>query len=167
MLSVPKYGWEDPNTNFILTYATTNFSLDEVEYELDNFKFIAVDWIKAAVYGLKNFFRPFTVRGGFYSGDSEEADVFCTVTENFCYIICADKRKILETHFVKMTMIDFCKALHSDISKNTFEWAYFEYYGDEFDDDRYRELHFQTEKIIISLLDKLDALIKERENYFK
>ena len=67
----------------------------------------------------------------------------------------------MKTHAVKMTMLDFCKKLHADISKDVSAWAYFEWYGDEFEREDYKELHFRTEKTIQSLLDELGALIKE------
>ena len=139
MLSVPEYGWIDPNTGIVLAYAATNFSLGDAKYELENTEFIAIDWLEAAVYGLKNFFRPFTVRAGFYSDNNDYVNFFCTVTKNFCYVVCANAEKILATHAVTTTMLDFCRELHADISKDTFEWAYFEYYGDEFDGNEYRE----------------------------
>ena len=118
--------------------------------------FSSTDWLREAVHGLKNN-APFV-----FHGWCEPEEIFCTVTENFCYVICADEGKVLETHEIKMTMLDFCKALHADISKDIFEWAYFEYYGDEFDGNEYRELHIRAEEIIKSLLDELAALIKER-----
>lgn len=146
MLSVPEYGW-------------THFSIGGNEYSLGYLTFGSTDWLREAVHGLKNH-TPFV-----FHGWCEPEEIFCTVTDDFCYVICADEGKVLETHEIKMTMLDFCKALHADISKDTFEWAYFEYYGDEFEGDEYRELHLHTEKIIQSLLDELAALIKERSKY--
>lgn len=147
MLSLPEYGW-------------TNFSIGDAKYSLSYLFIGSTYWLKEAVHGLKNF-QPFI----FY-GWCEPEEIFCTVTKDFCYIICADEGKILATHVVKMTMLDFCKELHADISKDVAAWAYFEYYGDEFEGDEYEELHFQTEKEIQSLLDELAVLIEEHKRKF-
>ena len=143
MLSVPEYGW-------------TDFSIGDAKYQLSYLATGSTDWLKEAVHGLKNN-TPFI----FY-GWCEPEYIFCNVTRDFCYIVCVNEEKILKTHVVKMTMLDFCKELHADVSKDTAAWAYFEYYGDEFERDDYKKLHLQTEKMIMSLLNELDALIKEK-----
>lgn len=144
MFSFPEYGY-------------TNFSIGDVKYSLSNvFSDVPIDWLEKSIYGLKTS-RPFTIYGW-----CEPEDIFCTVTENFCYVIYAMDDKIFKTHAIKVTMLDFCKMLHEDISRDTFAWAYFEYYGDEFEGDEYKELHLNDEKKIKSLLNELDALIKKR-----
>lgn len=132
MLSLPEYGLAE-------------FSIGDVKYSLGYLSHGSTDWLESAIYGLKKF-QPFI----FYSWCEPEY-FYCTVMENFCYIICADDEKILATHEIKMTMLDFCKELHADISKDVSAWTYFEYYGDEFEGDEYKELHLLTEKSIQSL----------------
>lgn len=65
-----------------------------------------------------------------------------------------------KTYFVNMTMLDFCKALHADISKDVDAWADWLRY----DDENFRK---EQKYKIKSLLDELAALIKKREKYFK
>ena len=139
MLSVPEYGW-------------TDFSIGDAKYSLSYLFTSLTDWLKEAVHGLKNN-KPFM----FY-GWCEPEYIFCSVTRNFCCIICVDEGRILETHAVKMTMLDFCKALHADISKDVDAWADWLRY----DNENFRE---EQKLKIQSLLDELDALIKERSKH--
>jgi len=139
MLSVPKYGW-------------TDFSIGGNEYSLSYLTDVPIDWLESAVYGLTNQ-RPFVVYA-----ECEPEEIHLTVTEMFCHVIYEGHEPNPETYFVKMTMLDFCKALYADISRDVDAWADWSRY----DDENFRE---EQKRKIQSLLDELDALIKEQSKY--
>ncbi|MBQ6005079.1 MAG: hypothetical protein IJL14_02395 [Selenomonadaceae bacterium] len=137
MLSVPEYGW-------------TDFSIGDAKYQLSYLTDIPIEWLETAVYSLKkNYYCPFTVYG-----DCETSDIHCTVTEMFCHVI-HDGTIPPKTYFVNMSMLDFCKALYVDISRDIDAWSDWLRY----DDENFRE---KQKFKIQSLLNELDALIKER-----
>ena len=141
MLSLPEYGW-------------TDFSIGDAKYPLSYLTDIPIEWLNVSIYGLKNR-RPFTVYG-----DCETTDVYCTVTEMFCHVIYEGYELTPKTFFVDMTKLDFCKALHADISVDVDAWAGWLCYNDE---------NFRKEQKckIQSLLDELAALIKTQAHHFK
>ena len=141
MFSVPEYG-------------RTDFSIGDKKYPLSYVTDVPIDWLNAAIYGLKHW-SPFTVYG-----DCETTDVYCTVTEMFCHIIYEGYEIVPETYFVNLTMLDFCKALHADISKDVDAWSDWLRYDDELFRQEYK-------RKLRSLRDELDALIKkvERESW--
>ncbi|MBR1805461.1 MAG: hypothetical protein IJ774_03635 [Selenomonadaceae bacterium] len=137
MLSLPEYGW-------------TDFSISDAKYPLSYITNVPIDWLMAAVYGLKNW-SPFTVYG-----DCETTDVYCTVTETFCHVIYEGYEETPETYFVSLTMLDFCKALYSDISKDIDAWSDWNHYDDETFRQNYK-------RKLLALLDELGTLIKKVE----
>ena len=87
MLTLPEYGW-------------TKFSIGDAKYSLSYLFFGLIGWLEESIHGLKHS-RPFI-----FHGWCEPEEIFCTVDRDFCYVICADEGEILETHVVKMTMLD-------------------------------------------------------------
>lgn len=99
MLSKPEFGW-------------TNFSLGNIKVSISNiFTPLPQGWIEEAIRGLQHN-QPFVVYGW-----CEPEYIFCTVTENFCYVVHENTFE-----FVNLTMKDFCKILYSDISQSISEW---------------------------------------------
>lgn len=146
MLTIPEDGW-------------TDFSIGDAKYHLSYLGAGPTDWLKEAIRGLKNF-QPFI----FY-GWCEPEYIFCTVMKNFYYIICVDEGEILKTHAIKMNMLDFCKELYTDISRDIVAWTYFECSENEV--ENYRLEYMYSERIIKSSLHELGKLIKDSEKYFK
>lgn len=140
MLSLPEYGW-------------TTFSIGDAKYSLSYLTDIPIEWLKAVIYGLKNY-SSFTVYG-----DCETTDIYCTVTEMFCHVIYSGYKMEPETFFVNMTMLDFCKELHADISRDVDAWSDWLRY----DDELFRRAH---KRKIQSLLDELGALISDYDKKF-
>lgn len=106
MLTKPEYGW-------------TNFEIEDYTYGLGYLTDVALDWLDEAIHGLTEI-APFTVRGF-----CEPGRMLCTVSYWDCYILMEDEdgRGMYDFHAVKMSMIDFCKQLHQDISKDIDAWV--------------------------------------------
>ena len=108
MLTKPECGW-------------TYFQIDgEHKYIMGYLTDVAIDWLEQAIHGLKEL-SPFTVRGF-----SEPGRVLCTVSYWNCYVIEEEEHKmhkIWSFHDAPLSMIDFCKRLYRDISKDIDAWV--------------------------------------------
>lgn len=107
MLTKPECGW-------------TDFKIDEEHtYGLGYLTDVALDWLDQAIHGLTEI-APFTVHGF-----CEPGRMLCTVSYWDCYIMMEDEdgEGVYEFHGVKLNMIDFCKALYQDISKDIDAWV--------------------------------------------
>lgn len=110
MLSKPIHGW-------------TNFSLGESTYALSYLTNVPVQWLDEAIHGLKTL-RPFVVHGF-----CEPGRMICTVSYWNCHIVLEDDERAelsAEDTFweiAHISMPDFCRQLHRDISENMDDWC--------------------------------------------
>ena len=146
MLTCPQHGWSE-------------FRLENTSrYSLSYLDDIAFKWLEQAIHGLENLY-PFCVKGNL------EPDRFlCVVSHWHCHIIIEnddrcplDKDEIIH-EFSDTNMLDFCRYLYEDISKNINEWASFVSYNNENTEVKFQEL--------TNLLEKLRLLIISKEEYF-
>ena len=112
MLSKPDAGW----TDFQLGSENTAYSLS---YLND----IATEWLNQAIHGLKTL-DTFSVHGF-----CEPGRMICTVSFWNCYVIFEgdDRNDVCESVYtVHVSMIDFCRKLHQDISGNLEDWVHWD-----------------------------------------
>ena len=156
MLSTPIDGW-------------SWFQLGKKEsYRLSYLTDVANDWLSKAIHGLETM-DVFSVHGF-----SEPGRVVCTVSYWSCYIIFEDDGPAPScdsiTH-LHVSMIDFCRQLHADISRDLDAWVQWDddALEDELDenDDRDLEALIRERRIgIQSKLDRLKSLIGENGECF-
>lgn len=148
MLTKPEYGW----TDFHLEGTST--------YELSYLDDIAFEWVAQAIHGLE-MMLPFCVKGFM-----EPGRFLCVVSYWNCHITIEDderhplQKERIKNEYAHISMLDFCKYLHGDISSDIDEWAAFTDYTD---DETYRT---EKKKALVQQLAKLEALIGEREEWF-
>ena len=113
MLSKPEYGW-------------TDFELEGTSrYGLSYMDDIPFEWIAIAIHGLQTM-KPFCVKGYM-----EPGRFLCMVSYWNCHILTESdhngelKKYEIETEYSHTSMLDFCKKLYNDISKNIDSWAAF------------------------------------------
>lgn len=150
MLSKPKAGW-------------TTFELcDDYSYRLSYLTDVCIDWLDAAIRGLDDM-KPFAVHGF-----CEPDRMVCLVSFDGTYIVyesdaCMKNSGYKHMYGVDVTMIDFCRNLHRDISENLEEWVNWnnEYlYDDERDEEEMKPIRRSKIK---EKLDRLEELIKAKE----
>lgn len=151
MLTPPKYGW-------------THFGLEgfECTYRLsDVFDNIAFRWVDQAVHGLETL-SPFCVKGYM-----EPDRMICVVSYWNCRVFVEREEKegsekIRENSFGEShtSMIEFCRRLAQEIRANLDEWTSF---GDSFNEYGTFE---ENRQLLVRKLEKLEALIADREGYF-
>lgn len=150
MLSKPEYGW-------------TNFSLGKLNYSLSYINEIPIDWLKAAIFGLKNYV-PFTVEGF-----CEPGHFICTVNDKNCYIIFENDENIslnksnVSWDILNISKVEFCQLLYDDIAKNIdawTDWIVDFYFSDEdFSKEEAENLKLHEKNKLQNLLEQLNALI--------
>lgn len=147
MLSKPEYGWSD-------------FRLEgTAAYSLSYLNDIAFDWLEQAIHGLESM-MPFCVEGFM-----EPGRFLCLVSYWNCHIVCEDdgrdpldeEESVHETSHI--SMLQFCRQLYDDISKNADEWVAFADYMYPATTDR--------KNALMQMLARLKALISEREESFR
>ena len=113
MLSKPKYGWSDFQLEGTAVYSLSY--LDDIAYE----------WLEQAIHGLETL-MPFCVKGFM------EPERFLNLVSYWnCHIICEDDESepLAEEEIVHevshTSMLQFCRQLYDDISKNIDEWVAF------------------------------------------
>ncbi|MBR2246656.1 MAG: hypothetical protein IJ880_06485 [Bacilli bacterium] len=145
MLSTPEYGW-------------TTFNLGENEYSLSYLTDVANEWLGQAIHGLETL-EPFSVHG-FLEGWR----MICTVSYWNTHIFVEDDENVVldktEANYeiVHIRMIDFCKQLYDDISRDIDKWA--DWFMDEDDDLE------ENKRVINEKLEKLKILIDDKEDNF-
>ncbi len=179
MLTAPDVGW-------------TEFSIDkENTYHLGYLTDICLEWLDQAIHGLTTL-EPFAVHGY-----CEPDRMICTVAYWNCYIVLEaddtiERNSYREMHGVSLSMIDFCRILYSDISRDIEEWVKWDYseyrseaedrYADQFPDSEdgsqpepaniegfesiLETVLGERRKLIQSKLDKLKELIDLSEEHF-
>ncbi len=145
MLSAPEYGW-------------TTFKLGTHEYRLSYLTTVADEWIREAIHGLETL-APFTVHGFL-----EPWRMICTVSYWNAHIFIEDDDNVeldvskLNHEVVHIKMIDFCKQLYEDISRDIDKWA---------DWDMSEDANLEkNKKELLEKLNKLKEQIDIREKEF-
>lgn len=153
MLSRPDSGW-------------TTFGLGQKErYDLSFLTDVAADWLTQAIHGLES--------GDVFSvhGFCEPGRMICTVSYWSCYVIFEDDGPAPGCEGVNhlhVNMLAFCKQLHADISRDLDAWVHW------IDDDLPEDdeagsaaLLGERRRMLTGKLEKLEALIRENEEYFE
>ena len=156
MLSRPEDGW---------TYFQPG---KENRYRLSYLTDVAVDWLTQAIHGLET--------GSVFSvhGFCEPGRMICTVSYWSCYVIFEDDGPAPTCEGVNhlhVNMIEFCKQLYADISKDLDVWVHWdddqlEFSLDEGDDDGIAKRLEERRELISGKLERLNALIQENEGCF-
>ena len=138
MLSRPQHRW-------------TTFSLGESNYSLSYLSNIPLEWLERAIFGLETLL-PFEVYGY-----CEPGKMVCTVAISKCCITFMNGTYLKEDsdfETISMSMLDFCKILHEDISAHMDDWS------------KWDSSYNFTKEDIQSRLDRLQTLIRIKENCF-
>ncbi|MBR1586571.1 MAG: hypothetical protein IJ662_13605 [Clostridia bacterium] len=109
MLGKPENGW-----------ALFQLGSEETAYDLSYLTDVALDWLSQAIHGLKTM-DVFSVHGY-----CEPGRMVCTVSFWCCYVIFEEDDRAPACHDVRqihVSMLDFCRALHRDISENLDAWV--------------------------------------------
>ena len=148
MLGKPEAGW-------------TDFSIDdEHTYPLSYLTDVAVEWLEQAIHGLTTL-EPFAVHGG-----CEPGRMVCTVSYWNCYIVfesdgLVNKNTCMEMYGVALSMIDFCKILYEEISRDLEDWVHWD------DSAMQSRIGFdERRKMIQEKLAALKELLDSRQEYF-
>ena len=138
MLSKPEHGWSD-------------FSLGTKRYSLSYLSNVPLDWLDRAIVGLEEL-SPFEVLG-----HCEPGSLVCTVNLSECRIdfeMVRSNRVIRATETLPVSILEFCRMLHRDLSADLDAWASW-------------NPSFHTEMTDLQAkLDRLARLIQEKENLF-
>ena len=138
MLNKPEHGWSD-------------FSLSTKRYSLSYLSNIPLDWLDRAIFGLEALL-PFEVLG-----HCEPGSMVCTVNLSGCRIdfeIVRSNRVIRACEEVPVTMLDFCRMLHKDLSADLETWA------------NWNSSSPMEKGDLQARLDRLEKLIAEKAKYF-
>lgn len=149
MLMKPKARW-------------TEFQLEGCSsYYLSYLDDIAFEWINQAIWSLETM-KPFCVKGFL-----EPYRFLCTVSYWNFHIIVENEKTVpipkedIHYQIAHINMIEFCQNLYEDILNAFNEWVYF---TDIVDDNYNAE---EKSQLLSEKLDKLKALILEKEHCFK
>ena len=153
MLSRPQDGW-------------TTFSLGKTaRYPLSFLTDVAVDWLTQAIHGLETE-DVFSVHGF-----CEPGRMVCTVSYWSCYVFFEDDGPAPtceDVSHLHVNMLEFCRQLHADISRDLDAWvSWIEDDLPEDDEDGSAALLGERRSMLTGKLEKLDALIRENEEYFE
>ncbi len=152
MLSKPDAGW-------------TGFCLGSRTYYLSYLNDIPFEWLDQAIHGLETM-APFAVHGF-----CEPGRVLCLISYWNCHIISEDDgRKELncaetELEIAHVNMLDFCKALHADISHDLDAWG--EWVNIFVETEReYNKIKNKRKKLLEKRLRELEKLIQRNGQNF-
>ena len=146
MLRKPENGW-------------TTFELSKNKYSLSYLTDVSMDWLNAAINGLKNY-RPFSV-----DGYLEPDRMICTVSFwNIHIFTDFDENEAMNVEdynyeTIHINMIEFCEKLYNDVNNNLQEWINW-FCDDEIDLK-------EREKELKKKLSELRLLIDEKKDDFK
>ncbi len=146
MLGRPEDGW-------------TLFQLgsEETAYDLSYVTDVAAEWLAQAIHGMETL-DVFSVHGF-----CEPGRVICTVSYWSCYVIFEDDgrapacRDVTHLH---VSMLDFCRMLHRDISENLDAWV--DWNADEDGEEALRA----RKEALTRQLNRLSELIEENKEDF-
>ena len=156
MLSRPRDGW-------------TTFSLGKtVRYPLSFLTDVAVDWLTQAIHGLETE-DVFSVHGF-----CEPGRMVCTVSYWSCYVFFEDDGPAPtceDVSHLHVNMLEFCRQLHSDISRDLDAWVCWDEDLLESDSDDCGESGpnaplEKRRRLLTSKLERLEMLIREKEESF-
>ena len=143
MLSKPENGW-------------TTFELSKNKYSLSYLTDVSMDWLNAAINGLKNY-RPFSV-DGFLEPDR----MICTVSFwNIHIFTDFDENEAMNVEdynyeTIHINMIEFCEKLYNDVNNNLQEWINW-FCDDEIDlKEREKELKKKLSELRLLIDEKKD-----------
>lgn len=143
MLGKPENGW-----------ALFQMGSGETGYDVSYVTDVAMDWLSQAIHGLETE-DVFSVHGY-----CEPGRVVCTVSFWNCYVIFEDDGRAPACHGVHhlhVSMLDFCRMLHRDISQNLDDWIHWD--SDDPPPERANELKTR--------LNRLEQLIREKKEDFE
>lgn len=147
MLGKPEDGW-----------ALFQLGSEDTAYDLSYVTDVASEWLTQAIHGLETL-DVFSVHGY-----CEPGRMVCTVSYWCCYVIFEDDDRAPGCHDVTqlhVTMLDFCRMLHRDISENLDDWVHWN------DSESDTEADFALRKgELVSKLNALEKLIGERKEDF-
>ena len=144
MLEKPRNGWS-------LFKLTPNCPSYDLSYLTD----VSFEWLAQAIHGLRTL-DTFAVHGV-----CEPGRMICVVSYWNCYVIFEGENPddtYERIHNAHISMIDFCKELHSDISRNLEAWVHWDDGSYDYDDPNDLEKMLDNRKS--ALLKRLDTLIK-------
>lgn len=149
MLGKPEDGW-------------TLFQLGSKEsaYDLSYVTDVPLEWLDRAIEGLTNL-DVFSVHGY-----CEPGRMVCTVSFWSCYVIFEDDSPAPtchDVHHLHVSMLDFCKKLHADLTEHLEDWIVWE--GEPESDAEQSALDGRRETFR-KKLDLLQALIADHEEDF-
>lgn len=149
MLGKPKNGW-------------TLFHLgsEESAYDLSYVTDVPLDWLDRAIDGLTNL-DVFSVHGY-----CEPGRMVCTVSFWSCYVIFEDDGRAPachDVHHLHVSMLDFCKMLHADLSEHLEDWVCWD---GEAETEEEKTALDERRETLQKKLDQLRALIAEKEEDF-
>jgi hypothetical protein len=152
MLGKPENGW-----------ALFQLGSKETAYDLSYVTDVAMEWLGQAIHGLQTL-DVFSVHGY-----CEPGRMVCTVSYWCCYVIFEEDDRNPACHGVHqlhVSMLDFCKQLHQDISENLDDWVHWD--GDGEDADAAARAAFDLrEKTLHEKLNELKSLIEQRQEDFE
>jgi hypothetical protein len=138
MLNKPEHGWSD-------------FSLGTKRYSLSYLSNIPLEWLDRAIFGLEALL-PFELQG-----HCEPGSLVCTVNLSECRIdfeMVRSNRVIRSTETLPVSILEFCRMLHKDLSADPEAWAAWN-----------PSFHMETEDLQAKL-DRLAQLIEEKAPLF-
>ena len=161
MLSQPKDGWTDfqldsENTAYCLSFLTDP----------------AIEWLDQTIHGLETM-DVFSVHGF-----CEPGRMVCTVSYWNCYVIFEGDGKedhCESVYTVHVSMIDFCRKLHADITDNLDAWVHWDdgrteailEEGEGYNSPAFQQSIEKRRTLIQSKLDTLKQLINEKAENFE
>ena len=157
MLGKPENGW-----------VLFQLGSEETAYDLSYLTDVAMEWLTQAIHGLQTM-DVFSVHGY-----CEPGRMVCTVSYWCCYVIFEEEDRnpaCQGVHQLHVSMLDFCRMLHKDISENLDAWVhwvdvYVDWDDGEDGDEAVKNALELREKTLREKLDELKALIEERQADF-
>lgn len=152
MLGKPEDGW-----------VLFQLGSEETAYNLSYVTDVAMEWLDQAIHGLQTM-DVFSVHGF-----CEPGRVVCTVSFWCCYVIFEEDGRSPACHDVRhlhVSMLDFCKMLHRDISENLDAWVLWNDGGEDADEAAKTGLELR-EKTLREKLNQLNSLIEQRQEDFE
>ena len=144
MLGKPEDGW-----------TLLKLGIKESAYDLSYVTDVPLEWLDRAIEGLTNL-DVFSVHGY-----CEPGRMVCTVSFWSCYVIFEDDGPAPtchDVHHLHVSMLDFCKKLHADLSEYLEGWVCWD--GDAETEEEKNALD-ERRVTLKKKLDQLQALIAE------
>ena len=152
MLGKPENGW-----------VLFQLGSEETAYDLSYLTDVAMEWLTQAIHGLQTM-DVFSVHGY-----CEPGRMVCTVSYWCCYVIFEEEDRnpaCQGVHQLHVSMLDFCRMLHKDISENLDAWVHWDEDGEDADETAQAALALR-EKALREKLGELKSLIEQRQADFE